>query len=245
MAGGSIQGANHQKFPATQQLAACPAAQAIQRGLRQAAVEDGEQEQPLQDMKPQPGRWETLPRTPATRSLRVSAAPERKANLSKSRGMSDPSDDSFSKDLSGGQQDHGGGAGEARGRSKPPHAKEGAAAPQLAACLPAPAAPRAHRKGNLPLRGEFTSVVICLLGPSKTKYVRCFQTVHFWHFSKCLSIFFLHAKLRSLNQWVVCFKEVASFPLARFFSCYLTIRERKQGSNSEWILQKSNLLITK
>lgn len=39
--------------------------------------------------------------TPAARSLPVSAALERKASLSESRGMSDLSADSFSKDLSG------------------------------------------------------------------------------------------------------------------------------------------------
>lgn len=39
--------------------------------------------------------------------------------------------------------------GEARGRSKPLHEKEGAPAPQLAACPPAPAAPHAFQNGEL------------------------------------------------------------------------------------------------
>lgn len=68
-----------------------------------------------------------------------------------------------------------------RGRSKPPHAKEKAPPRLLAARLLAPTT-SAHRKGNLPPEGDVSSVLICLSGLPKTNYVWCFKTVHFWYF---------------------------------------------------------------
>lgn len=76
--------------------------------------------------------------------------------------------------------------GEERRMSKPPYAKEIAPA-----WLQPPGwSPPPMPKGEITPKGVFSSMLICLLGPLKTKCVWCFRNAHLWYFSKPLSIFF-------------------------------------------------------
>lgn len=165
----------HQKFLAAQQLTACPAAQTSPAWAEASGCIG-------QVARAAPLRHKSTARTVGNFSSISSHLPtcfqlwqhwresrprKRKADLSKLRGASDIDANSFSRDHRRTSKALKELHGEKRRMSKPPYAKERAPAWLQPPGWSLPPMP----KGEITPEGVFSSVLICLLGPLKTKYV--------------------------------------------------------------------------
>lgn len=127
---------------------------------------------------------------------------------------------------SGSKQDWRGSAGRGARKVKPTPCK-GKSPTSAAGSLPS----GPHQKGSLPPEGEFSSVMICLFSQSQTRKVQWLKPVHNWCISTRLPLLFLHAKLHSLNPWVVSF---SSCKTSFFLNTQQSWRESKDQIQNEF-----------